>query len=544
MGMSRRWQVKRLWIWVPLLVCIPLLAGGSPTFYVAVNGDNDTGDGSMANPWASIQFALGEVPDGSLILVRPGTYNARTRLDGTFDVGVTVRSEIPYRALLRNDSQAVICYTGQGITLEGFDIAHSGPGSGALVIQIQDLIGDPGGEEATERIVIRNNIIHDSYNNDLLKINFGARDILVEGNLFFNQNGSDEHIDINGVVNVVVQDNIFLNDFAGSGRVNGNDTSSFVVIKNSAGLPLNQGFTVRRNIFLNWEGSSGSNFLLLGEDGQSFYEAEGVLVENNLMLGNAANQIRAAFGVKGCRDVVFRNNTISGDLPANAYATRLNVEGQNPAVDQVAFYNNIWNDPTGTMGAPAGGGSNDFSDTPVGESMNLTLHRNLYWNGGVTLPSNPNDVLNPEDDTSPIEQDPQLLAAQAIQLPGWDSQAGTFATGSNSIREEFERLAELYARPGLGSPVIDQADDTQTPVDDLLGQVRGPSPDIGAYEVAPCFLIADVDDDGDVDGDDVAVLLPGWPDAAVPPLDLDDDGRLTVLDLVLAANQLGMSCLP
>jgi hypothetical protein len=29
------------------------------------------------------------------------------------------------------------------------------------------------------------------------------------------------------------RDNIFMNDFAGSGRTNGNDTSSFIVIKDS-----------------------------------------------------------------------------------------------------------------------------------------------------------------------------------------------------------------------------------------------------------------------------------------------------------------------
>ena len=37
-------------------------------------------------------------------------------------------------------------------------------------------------------------------------------------NVFYNQSGSDEHIDINSVTDVLVQDNVFFNDFAGSGR--------------------------------------------------------------------------------------------------------------------------------------------------------------------------------------------------------------------------------------------------------------------------------------------------------------------------------------
>lgn len=203
-------------------------AGGdvAATFYVDTNGSDATGDGSLAFPWESITHALENVPDGSLVLVRPGTYTGRVRLRGTFAQGVTVRSEVAYQARLRNDGQVVTCFYGQGITLEGFDIAHSGPGSDALVIQIQDLID---GREQTGRIVLRNNVLHDSYNNDILKINNNATDVLVEGNLFYNQEGSDEHIDVNSITDVVIQDNVFFNDGLGSAP---NDTS-YIVIKDS-----------------------------------------------------------------------------------------------------------------------------------------------------------------------------------------------------------------------------------------------------------------------------------------------------------------------
>jgi hypothetical protein len=488
--------VQRLSLALPLALAVTLTVGGlaSPaaaqTFWVATDGDDGSGDGSSGAPWATIEHALSQVPDGSLILVRPGTYNGRVRLDESFAAGVTVRSELPYRARLRHSATVVTCYTGQGIALEGFDVAHSGPGAGALVIQIQDLLA---GADRVERITIRDNVIHDSWNNDLLKINNGAGDVEVVGNLFYNQAGSDEHIDINSVTGVVVRDNVFFNDFAGSGRPVGNDTSSFIVIKDSNGSDDGvlgaEGITVRRNVFLHWEGSTGSNFVLLGEDGQPYYEARDVLVENNLMLGDGPNTMRAPFGVKGSRDVVFRHNTIVGDLPSLAYAMRFNLEGANLVIDNVACRHNVWSDPTGTMGAVAGGGANDFSDTPPGETQNWVLERNLYFNGGQPIPEDAGELINYTDDASRLVADPGLPAAVGITLPRWLPGGNVFADGSASIRGVFERLVAVYGTFPSSSPLRDAALPGHSPADDVLGRPRDGSPDLGAWEWRPTEVV-------------------------------------------------------
>ncbi|MGA9349933.1 MAG: right-handed parallel beta-helix repeat-containing protein [Anaerolineae bacterium] len=528
-----------------LVALATAFASAQGVYYVAPDGSDTTGDGSEVNPWATITHALDSVPDGSMVLVRPGTYFGRVRLRGTFSQGVTVRSEVPYQARLRNDATVVTCFYGQGITLEGFDIAHSGPDAGALVIQIQDLLGPPGGDDATSRITLRNNVIHDSYNNDLLKVNYGARDVLIEGNVFYDQTGSDEHIDANGVIAVVIQDNVFFNDFEGSGRTTGNDTSSFIVIKNSAGLPENERITVRRNVFLNWQGSTGCYFVLVGEDGKPFHEARDVLVENNLMLGNAPNVMRAAFGVKGARDITFRHNTVVGDLPALAYAMRLNTEGDNPPNENIRFYNNLWADPTGTMGAENPSRPNDFSDTPPGQTLSFVLDHNLYWNGPNPIPSDASELVNYTDDVHRLVADPGLPNPTNVVLPRWDPNASAFLSGSATVRQEFERLVNSYGALPAGSPATDAADPTQSLADDILGQPRDATPDLGAFEVQTCTLEGDLD--GDVDVEDIMLVANLWHTALGDPdydstYDLDDDGDIDIVDIMLVAVHWGETC--
>ncbi len=453
----------------------PRVSAQVSEYYVATDGSDDSGAGSISNPWATITHALSRVPDGSTILVRPGLYTGRISLQGNFTQGVTVRSEIPYRAQLRNNDRVIVSYSGcEGVTLEGFDIAHTGAGAGALVIHL-----DGGGMSArTSRITLRNNVLHDSYNNDILKINNNARDILVEGNIFYNQAGSDEHIDVNSVTNVVIQDNVFFNDFEGSRRTD-SDTSSFVVIKDSNGggdgVLGSEHVIVRRNVFLHWQGSSGQGFVRVGEDATANYEARDVLIENNLMLGNNAQQIRSPFQMMGVYSVTVRANTIVGNLPAKEFGARIFAYGDNPNNDQIHLHNNIWADPTGTMGDTFNRGNN---------TDNLTFDNNLFWNAGNPFPTSTESIIEVSDDANRVIGDPLLGDQSGLVLPRWVPAGLQFADGSTTIRQAFERLVTLYGIPAEGSPAVDAADPAFAPTEDILGNPRpvGGGADIGAYE--------------------------------------------------------------
>lgn len=451
--------------------------------YVATGGSDETGDGSEGAPWATITHALDNVADGTTILVAPGTYTGRIRMRGTFATGVTVRSEVPYMARLRHDETVMTFYTHpdgvDGITVEGFDIAHTpGPSAGALVVHI-----DGGGNNEVRRITLRNNIMHDSLNNDILKINNGISEVVVERNLFFNQTGEDEHIDLNSADGVVIQDNIFMNDFAASGRTNGNDTSSYIVVKDSNGpadiYTGSRNIVVRRNVFVQWQGDSGTGFLLFGEDGAAYVETVSATVENNLFLGNSPVLMRAPFGIKGSTNIVFRNNTTAGDMPARALL-RFNREGANPIIDGIEMYNNIWSDPEGTMGAIDDNDGHDFSDVDPGHIDTFTISNNLYYNGGNAIPEDGAEAINWTDDSAAVPGDPMLADPSGLTAPHWNGTA--FADGSSDVCEAFAALVASYGTPAAGGAGVDVADPANAPADDIMGQPRGNSPDIGAVE--------------------------------------------------------------
>jgi hypothetical protein len=454
---------------------LPLPIAGAD-LYVATNGNDTTGSGSLSAPFASIQRALDAASSGDTVIVRPGFYSGRQRLEGEFDPEVRVISEVPYLARLRHTQTVVTCYGCQGITLEGFDIAHTGPGASPLVVQI----ANPG----TERVRVVNNVLHDSHNNDILKINNGARHVEVRGNLFYNHGDSDEHLDINSVEHVVVEENVFMSDFPGSGRAITGNASSYIVIKdsngNDDGILTARHVTVARNVFLNWQGGTGSNFILCGEDGHPYYEAADVLIENNLLLGNSSVQMRSPFGVKGSRDITIRHNTVHGNLPSAEYALRCNTEGDNQPCLNILFANNIWSDPTGTM--------TRFALAPSGQIIDWSLHNNLVWNGGTAIPNYASSVINVTNDAARIVADPMLPGLESLVLPRWNpaSEGGNdlFGDGSATIEEVWHGLIMTYGVPGPESAAIDAGDPENSPAVDIRGNPRGPTPTVGALEVS------------------------------------------------------------
>ncbi len=79
-------------------------------YYVAVNGDN-TADGSLANPWQTIQYAANNASAGAIVYIRGGAYNERV----IFPSSGTVDAPI----IFKNYAAEIVIIDGTGISWGG-----------------------------------------------------------------------------------------------------------------------------------------------------------------------------------------------------------------------------------------------------------------------------------------------------------------------------------------------------------------------------------------------------------------------------------------
>ncbi|MEX0985645.1 MAG: hypothetical protein WD096_11450 [Actinomycetota bacterium] len=434
---------------------------------------NNRASGARDRPWATLKYAAKHVRDaGCTVWFRDGVYKGTQSVERRFSTRVTFRAIHPYRAVFVSNGAALDVGGNAGwITFRGLRLRQSGSGADGVLVYVS---GSDDGKPAPDHISFVNNVIHDSWGDDLLKIRSAADHITVRGNVFYNQSASEQHIDVNGVTNVTIEGNIFFNDFGGSGRPDRRDTKQFIVVKDSNGgadgFRGSRRITIERNVFLRWQGGD-EGVISIGNDGSGYLEAQHVDIVNNLVIGNGSDHADSALNIYGAGDVRYVNNTVVGDFPTDSFAMSVGIKEANPRNRDILFANNIWSDPTRTM--------RTFSNGDRGDTVGLTLRRNLYWNGGARVPGG--SLIKPRDDPRPVFGNPRINRDQRrISLPYWEGRR--FRSGNRTIGQEFVRLVRRYGRIDPNGAAVNRAIASLAPRDDILGRPRRASPDLGAFE--------------------------------------------------------------
>lgn len=142
------------------------------TYFVATDGNNNTGNGSSETPWKSINWAVRNAGPGDEIIVRGGTYNEAVTIakSGTAGNYLTIRSEEYGTAkIVPPANSAGITIDANYVKVIGFDVGGS------------DLSGIRG--SGVHHVEVLHNIVHDNVADGIF---LGRGDYwLVEGNVVY-----------------------------------------------------------------------------------------------------------------------------------------------------------------------------------------------------------------------------------------------------------------------------------------------------------------------------------------------------------------------
>lgn len=123
-----------------LAIGTSVAADPGTTYYVSTTGDDDTGDGTVGNPWRTIQHAVGQVFSGDTIMVAAGAYDAFTVADKA-NINIISTEEATVTSALYHAPQGAFFMAAvaqseniniEGINFDGTEVSEGGKVWGIL----------------------------------------------------------------------------------------------------------------------------------------------------------------------------------------------------------------------------------------------------------------------------------------------------------------------------------------------------------------------------------------------------------------------------
>jgi Secretion system C-terminal sorting domain/Right handed beta helix region len=276
--------MKQLFYIFSFSMCL-FFATAQTNYYVATNGTN-TNNGSLAQPWLNLQYAINQLQSGDTLNIRQGTYSEKILIAGAVNNTITIRNHnteavLLSAAILSSSNPIIEINSKNGITIKGLEIANflKNDAQGILI------------HGSSDNITIENNKIHDIHfstnPNAAVNANTNAQALIVFGDI-----GND------AITNLKIKGNAIYNCRLGY----------------SEGLAVNgnvDGFEVSNNIV---HDITNIGIVAIGHEGTcpvpANDQARNGLIKNNTAY-NCLSPYATSGGiyVDGGKDIVIESNT-------------------------------------------------------------------------------------------------------------------------------------------------------------------------------------------------------------------------------------------
>jgi len=386
-----------------MTVVLLLLAGActaafSKDIFVATNGNDTTGDGTIAKPYATLGKATSVAVAGDNIYLRAGTYVQHrywdTGGDGAAGQYITISA-------YDGDLSAVFQADNTGMDAICFHARHYVKLIGLEVKAGSNIVHVDGG---SQYIYVQRCYVHDaSQEGDCIKVN-QCDYVYVESTEVARPGarsggGYQEGIDFVDVDFSAQRDN-YVHDFGDMALYTKGGSENTIIERNVVSHQL----TNYGNPATGFGQQTDSPLM----DGAT-YQSYNCVYRNNLIRDSAMG----AIGTYDCYHGYFYNNTVHncGDSSHGIVHQRASTTPESPKSTGVYFFNNVFLDTAGDMWTVYQNRSGTYEDWQTGN--------NNYYNNGSPVPSS--GLVNPNTESGATFGNPSLSnpTGTATTRQGW-----------------------------------------------------------------------------------------------------------------------------
>lgn len=434
---------------LPFKIYLPVIANGSPGYYVSPTG-NDQNPGTSNQPWRTIGKAAGSVTPGDTVYLRTGVYNEAVSLNisGTEQKPITFRAYPGENPIIDGNNQLPKSYTGllyvkgDWIRISGIEVRNSA----YVGIQLH------GQHDAADQI--------------------------------YSHHHQRTGIWVQGDYGTVENSRLWRNALINENNKAGNGSAALTTARDSINGTTDYAILRNNTVWENWG---------IGIDS---YESNGTIIEGNLVHDNAIGNIYIsdATNILCNRNFLYMTpGNITYGLNAN-FGILLGDELYTPPSNNITVINNIaYGNNLNLKWHSGDGGSGIMKNVLIANNTFVNNMPNNNGNANLDISNGPHQnvrIMNNiivQDDSQAIEDikvDSGILLSHNL----WSKAPHTIVLGTGSIvaNPMLSRTGSPYNYPWFklnsGSPAINDALSLPEVSVDFLGIPRGSLPDLGALE--------------------------------------------------------------